>query len=112
MDVMELRIGNWVQYRVFVTQIRQEEIALQSFVQELKPIPLTPERLAMADFEKHDNTYIKDDYILEEQPDGTFNFLVWENIEKEGIDSHTITRKNIQYVHQLQNLYYCLCGEE
>jgi hypothetical protein len=98
---------------LILLNINEENISHQPFIQELKPIPLTPERLAKAGFEKHDNTYIMNDFIIEEQFDGTLHFSMWENLEYEGIDSHTITiRKNTLYVHQLQNLIFAISGEE
>ena len=115
----ELRIGNYVEYRIEdeldsrkewweVTVIDSDDINwLEKESPEstdYRPIPITEEWLLNFGFKKLVN-----------------NFSFLENsiysIEKEKKDwqvyySSNDRMLNIKYIHQLQNLFYCLCGEE
>ncbi len=92
MKANELRIGNWVSYLGNPIQMN-----LGWFTHDLQPIPLTPEIMVMAGFGKGgEGFYYKNgiEYNLDEQ-------LL------EGIGDVPL-----QYVHQLQNLYFALTGQE
>jgi hypothetical protein len=69
---------------------------------ELEPIPLTEEWLLKFGFTKHGqySYFYKDDLIIDKNDLGVF-FMC-------DIDIHV----EIKSVHQLQNLYWCLFGEE
>lgn len=103
----ELRIGNWVKNLGLDVKIEGYGIA---FCAEGKliyePIPLTPEMLEACGFEKSDvytNQYqFCTEYLIDRQ-DGSFGFLV-------GDDQSEIS--SFKYLHQLQNLYFALTGEE
>jgi len=114
MKVNELRIGNYVYFHGDVEEINmvdgfgvigREEQPLCS-IDEFEPIPLTEEWLLKFGFEKADEIYFiefgvysmtikeyeKGKYIL--NPETHFNYV------------------DIEYVHQLQNLYFALTGKE
>ncbi len=121
MNASELRIGNWVNlYDDFNSQVtgltnkgkvwcvenpHDEGCAWNT--DKIKPIPLTEEWLLKFGFEKlHKDFYL--DYL-----NMTFSFDVKYGM---GILLRThedsIDQKHIKHVHQLQNLYFALTGEE
>ena len=118
MKANELRLGNLLQDKLtksflIVTDLSENAITTKDIDSTnyplnrwrvAEPIPLTPEILVKAGFVKSinfDNTYIKlikgESFILKDCKDGTF--FVYTGIR-------------CQYLHQLQNLYFALTGEE
>jgi hypothetical protein len=112
----ELRIGNLINYWEYVSgvwkisKVDWADIKIQSIdpIDNYRPIPLTEEWLLKFGFEvntdyaSEDNNwydYLKN-YVRISMPYFTYNF---ENGESE---------IEIKYVHQLQNLYFALTGEE
>jgi len=120
-QVNELRFGNWIKYLGDVVQVfgtrgiyvitidehneREQQIAFPAF----EPIPLTPEILEKAGFvlrQKDEDgiIYGKEKYtiIYTRCTPGGFGYFLngYHN------DVH------LQYLHQLQNLYFALTGEE
>ena len=117
MKANELRIGNLVSrldlgdhsLRVeSVLELRKDKvlttgpISVICLYSETKPIPLTEEWLLKFGFEFTKLYYIRynDDLVI--YFDGIEKFYFQRN-------SKTLTLK---YVHQLQNLFFCLCGKE
>ena len=107
MKANELRIGNWVNNNprdgvitVFSNDkcvIRHKAGIDRAFIEELEPIPLTEEWLLKFEFERNKyalNSFIKNDVII-----STDKFIY-------------MSRTKLKYVHQLQNLYFALTGEE
>ena len=117
MKATELRIGNYIDYtteREIVTmQITYEYIRLiHNGNKNFKPIPLTEEWLLKFGFEfsrdPESNYYEK-----------TFDFTAFYKVvieRKIGSDvfcySSFFSTTQLIYVHQLQNLYFALTGEE
>jgi hypothetical protein len=100
MEARELRIGNLLITSsgtiVEVTESTIRGVRLNYL--DIKPIPLTEEWLLKFGFED-DNAFFKNRITLYKQ-DGIFWCdLLWDCID-------------VNYVHQLQNLYYALTGEE
>ena len=108
MKATELRIGNWVQFRHTETPVL---ITLGDFVREYKeehledyePIPLT------------------EDWLIKLKEDGSFKLRFIKSIaafevqrKYVGIESgeEWIFISNVRYVHEWQNLYFALTGEE
>ena len=83
---------------------------------EFKPIPLTEEWLLKFGFEKL-NTKMSDCFVFQK---GLWRVAIKDNIEKtyewvlwhERISPPTWCLSRFEYVHQLQNLYFALTGEE
>ena len=76
----------------------------ESKYNEIEPIPLTSEWLLKFGFKRMNNAYVsphKNDFSLW-NPKG----------EEEITFNDTVMCPRIDYVHQLQNLYYALTGEE
>ena len=108
MKVSELRIGNWVQFKHTETPVR---VDLGDFVMareykderldDYEPIPLTEEWLEKFGFEYSN---LNGDSGLWKIPPfqiyGKYNQFIYDY------------RLDVNYVHQLQNLYYALTGEE
>lgn len=105
MKASELRIGNLVYKDGMVVRIAL--IKDRPVHESLNPIPLTGERLIEFGFEKDNETRTWS--IL--TPLQKFDYL----FELEEYYDHfepTFLSIEIEYVHQLQNLYFALTGEE
>lgn len=116
MKAMELRIGNYIEntdsqmasYMVVNADvIKQNEHTMYA---SLEPILLTEEWLIKFGFKKRDML----SSILFDMKNPRFSIYLNPPIDKSnkwnilGIEKNV----NIQYVHQLQNLYFALTGEE
>jgi hypothetical protein len=124
MKVQELRIGNLVKFDgvnykvesihlegcVGLNDIMYEEVNID----DLKPINLTEEWLIKFGFKyKEAGEYKKSGYFLEiiNQDQDTFIFAN----NKLQVSIYTLSifiDINIEYLHQLQNLYFALTGKE
>ena len=112
MKANELRIGNWVmgdlkkpyQFELSDFSDWYNEHNSHEFGNYIYPIPLTEEWLLKFGFEYDTITYYKNELMLSINK-GYYN--VWY---------HTLTHGRLfiemKYVHQLQNLYFALTGEE
>jgi hypothetical protein len=117
MKAQELRIGNLVNYGVNIVPIKsihtesvlKDEVRiyvelnekLQNYcldITEIEPIPLTEERLLK--FGVKDNRLGLFDVVKVSDDIGYHIYFIGRHL------------KEIQYVHQLQNLYFALTGEE
>ena len=117
MKANELRIGNLVNYLIEdnfenpskwyqETYIDAEDLLILSKkgCDNYQPIPLTEEWLLNFGFDKALNGYWYKDYI---------NVKLFDIIEiyLRG-DDNNLANDTLKYVHQLQNLYFALTGEE
>lgn len=114
MQANELRIGNWVlrknnnehqiQTRVNITYFN----LVFEYPNDYTPIPLTPEILEKwCGFENDDNDFL---IGISERTNLHIN-LIKKRTLLESYDG-IIALCNISYLHQLQNLYFALKGEE
>jgi hypothetical protein len=119
MKAQELRIGNifhWestqnidivkdiVTYNKRVTKINNVSIF------DCKPILLTRDWILKFDFELRDGKYYKGKYLIEDGISQYFNNGYSFRIT---IDNQNSTHaSSVKYVHQLQNLYFALTGQE
>lgn len=122
MTIQELRIGNWVLKNPPNDYRKVEQINTDGWVwlsaavgpteiKDVLPVPLTPELLEKIGFEKdesdEENTWWRLKF-------GRFTFETDSSVE--GKKVYVITfGKEIDYVttlHQLQNLFYILTGNE
>ena len=107
MKANELRIGNWVRERESDNYIQIEQYLLCN--EELchyQPIPLTEEWLLKFGFEKPAHSWGNDIIHLSEWDDFPLNWCVAIN------KNNAILVQKLKYIHQLQNLYFVLTGEE
>lgn len=117
----ELRIGNWIispmgsslqVYSIFPEGIGVPNVKELFSYEQIKPIPLTPEILENAGFEKKSNDTGPpiNDTVESFDKDG-YSF----SIDTSGfwyLNGYNWNTKRFKYIHQLQNLYYALTGEE
>ena len=114
----ELRIGNFVSinngFEMLVHSIFQDDTVYLDFIpplinesdvweedyKDLIAIPLTEEWLLKAGFKKIGRLFYHDSFFACEL--SSHNELRFEDLDN----------LYIKYVHQLQNLYFCFCGEE
>jgi hypothetical protein len=131
MKKQELRLGNLVEYPGWnkdgtqaIFKVRDifwegDKIALTNGIIQLpntsidfiEPIPLTEEWLVKFGFEKYGlmhNSYRKNPFIVEEGFITNDYYTFRKIINKE----ESILLKEFNYVHQLQNLFWVLCGKE
>ena len=106
MKANELRIGNYVDLFGMTATVQADDFNMTEHgiaIEQGKPIPLTEEWLKRLGATKNRDTtfYIEEINWLE------LNGDIWDVCLVEG---YTITQ--IQYVHQLQNLYFALTGDE
>jgi len=120
MKAQELRVGNyiyngWLSVHNSVTQVTSTEIGyLESFPDHdvYQPVPLTEEWLVKFGFEKLNHkmsnctVFIKGCWRI--ATNDFLNYSLWH----ERISPPTWSLSYLQYVHQLQNLYHALTGEE
>ena len=118
MKATELRIGNYHYYHMddkFDERKEWDEICQIDYGDlrilftyednsEYKPIPLTEEWLLKFGFEK-EGGYLWNCKLLGKQR------FIENHLTKGYFETH-YESKHIQYVHQLQNLYFALTGEE
>lgn len=118
MDVKELRSGNWINTNEFHVKELQGEHQYDPgwyrYVHMFTPIKLTEEWFVKLGFEdlkgEHAPLYIKNEFLIEDLTSIPVDFDFSFRIQ---IDSqHSRFLRNIEYVHQLQNLYFALTGEE
>jgi hypothetical protein len=106
MKASELRIGNWVKSPLYGVEYEIEFIYESPTIKEIEPIPLTEEWLLKFRFEKYYEYYVNSHLEISEMK------------SKKGYDAYctdmdfSIFMTEVKYVHQLQNLYFALTGEE
>jgi hypothetical protein len=115
MKAIELRIGNWVFTNKTEYQIELSDFSdwyndhnSHQYGEFIHPIPLTKEWLLKFGFKAIDERgYSKEILIKDDRY--TFNFVIFKT--NDGYDND-VCLYVIKYVHQLQNLYFALTGEE
>jgi hypothetical protein len=119
MKANELRIGNWVNNNprdgvitVFSNDkcvIRHKAGIDRAFIEELEPIQLTEEWLLKFGFIK---SKVSSQFDKEKLTIQIANELEYHKKGRVYFNSWAILEESIKYVHQLQNLYFALTGEE
>ena len=101
MKANELRIGNW-----FIEYEEPQQFDGDFYhLSDIKPIPLTREWLLKFGFTQINNRFTLENFRFHiEKPCNYHGFLFCEN--------HIVITDKIKHVHQLQNLYFALTGEE
>ena len=126
----ELRIGNLINWGVNIVPIRsihtesvlKDNVSvyielnekLQNYclnITDIEPILLTEEWLLNFGFERHHADYSNDVIYIKNVPNN--NEFIWGVYPFELGSGFVINKsKSLKYVHQLQNLYFALTGEE
>ena len=106
MKAEELRLGNWYQWyaegKYYYGQIQAKDF-VSDYILNFEPIPLSEEVLLKCGFVRDGNT----DYYTCRKVGFTINLsgtigyrtCIWSN-------------EHIKHIHQLQNLFYDITGEE
>ncbi len=111
-------------YRVYCHSLDEDYLA-DYRLEDIKPIPLTEEWLVKFGFITMDAEVDFMEYAKEFE-DGSFRFSVFNDGGLDMVNNYpfyitttgqmkgweTEYKTEFKYVHQLQNLYFCLCGEE
>ena len=106
----ELRVGVYILYCEKVFQVDAECINMHwgdDLDDAYRPIPLTEEWLLKFGFEKQIDDYY---YFYGYYASFDADLPMW--FGQEGCCQKETIKENIKYVHQLQNLYSALTGEE
>ena len=116
MKANELRIGNWVMYEGNKYQVLADDFGwLQYDNHEATPIPLTPEILEKAGFEKREWLFFNQNFY-DKKPltyDCTDGRIYYESDETDEIgEKYGVNFYHIKSLHSLQNLIFALTGEE
>lgn len=122
----EIRVGNWLndprQYNPkFFPKTENGYFKATArdiqYAEEFDPIPLTEEILLKCGFKKTEEYYASYEENIDVYTIGFFNiafidneYKLWICIEEDTFYSFSWTK--IQYIHQLQNLYFALIGKE
>ena len=113
MKAQELRIGNWVEHDGSLGEVEDiqkndigsffDGVYFNCYIKDLEPIPLTEDWLVKFGFVKEDDfgkiEFQFNPLVLYKQDKIYWSDILWDSLE-------------IKHVHQLQNLYFALTGEE
>jgi hypothetical protein len=115
MKANELRIGNLIRFNNLIEKEKIVTVTgrfLLPFSEDVgdisnyyQPIPLTEEWLLKFGFEKIGEYWYKDRFFIE-MLFGRLNLRITIN------NAESAYANSVQYVHQLQNLYFALTGNE
>jgi hypothetical protein len=106
----ELRVGVYILYCEEVFQVDADCINMHwgdDLDDAYRPIPLTKEWLLKFGFEKQIDDYY---YFYGYYASFDADLPMW--FGQEGCCQKETIKENIKYVHQLQNLYFALTGDE
>ncbi len=123
MKANELRVGNWVRFGISKPcQFELGDFAdwyndhnSHEYGDHISPIEITEEWLLKFGFEQWNSWgLIRKPYVMSNVIDGTSDFMVvlGEDPPFVAIDGNCVCWSKTLYVHQLQNLYQSLTGEE
>lgn len=116
MNVNELRIGNLVYHKdnplpqkvdgIDLYKIQSEYISEYSMPDHFKPIPIVEELLLKFGFTKNEHDLTLDNgYVL-------FRFFPLVRGFEIVIEGQALPLYKYYYIHQIQNIYFALTGEE
>jgi hypothetical protein len=115
MKAEELRCGNWVMTPIYKEFRATPKTLYRLFKDEdsVQPIPLTGEWLVKFGFE-YDKAWEGKVYVKQMGYGAAYYFSLYHNTMFKDIPAgcNEFHTTEIMYVHQLQNLYFALTGEE
>ncbi len=111
LKIQDLRIGNYIETENGIDEVRGvfnrncfKDVFLvkneDTEIEKVKPIPITEEWLLRLGFEKIGNNFDKDNVIL------------WRNLKTNNLIFDRKLKVDIKYIHELQNLFHSLSGNE
>lgn len=108
MKANELRIGNWMNWEGDEAQwtlYNFKDLEFTDSYIDCEPIPLTEEWLVKFGFKKPAHSWIGSKFHLSQYDRDKELWIC-------ALNKNNAILSNIRYVHQLQNLYFALVGEE
>ena len=107
MKANELRLGNYVldRGRVIICECHHFSMLESYYKDDFKPIPLTEEWLLKFGFEPKGTEPIM-------FTNGRYNYFPSSKYFGNTRNNGGLIHSNVRHVHQLQNLYFALTGEE
>ena len=114
----ELRPGNWlidkVDNNLCIVRSIAPTLSVERFnnvfyhctVSQLKEIPITEDLIFLCGFKPEVNEYIK------KMGSGNYLYLTFVSPNEVSIWNNDIIGDQVEYIHQLQNAYFFLTGEE
>ena len=128
MKANELRIGNWIKYEDKLVQVVQlsslmilcqrdeNQFLVNCAPKVFQPIELTEEVLVKIGFGKRNDCYtLSNEYIFFVYYKDSFKQELLASVKRKGkyyYNTNELKNYDIKYLHQLQNAYYCLTGQE
>ena len=115
MEANELRLGNLILLDGVIIEVSIIDLRvldnpmMTKATDKFKPIPLTEEWLIKFGFRPNKHGYIFDTFRVKNWVTGFFYGYIPVFLDGEEEDIEDV---QIKYVHQLQNLYFALTGEE
>ena len=125
----EIRVGNWLNDPRPLTEFNKKYVNNPDngyfiatardiqFAEEFEPITLTEEILLKCGFKKTEEYYAADEENVDVYTIGCFDiafidneYKLWISIDEDSYYNFAWTE--IKYLHQLQNLYFSLTGQE
>ena len=104
----DIMVGDWVSYHGIATKVAPADFCQKKWLEEIKPIPLTPEILEKNGFKKA--LQVSDTEPFDTDEDGnkhySYNTTFWGWLQPDNIFCIPTTGLgwlNIKYVHQLQH---------
>lgn len=110
-DPRELRISNLVQvdgrpFEVIGLARHYVYLQTQTPIEEVDPVPITQEWLERFGFQKTENLHFDPVWQFK-----LYDFEIWCD-GSEFLHDYCISGSEIKSIHALQNLFYCLTGQE
>lgn len=132
MEINELKIGNYVKfydpinginiYKVYdiydsgSVSLNDKGRLASCTVKDIEPIELTEEVLVKIGFKKKNDCYVlQNEYIFFVYYKDSFKQELLASAKRKGkyyYNTNELKNYDIKYLHELQNAYYCLTGEE
>lgn len=101
MNANELMVGDWVNYHDIFNTIAPADFCHKEWLEEIKPIPLTPEILEKNGFTN--NPYFKGIYIKEINKRCQITYDVDTPCLMINFRGGYVSKKDIKYLHELQH---------
>ena len=110
LDIIEVRVGNYFAHKGQVKEIEQADLAsIDTLITEIKPIPITIIRLKRLNFLQetgasgliYTNFFNKIMFTFHRVKEDKLLLIINDDLRL----------KHIEFIHQLQNVYYDLTGD-
>lgn len=104
----DLMVGDLVSYRGIVNKVAPADFCQEKWLEEIKPIPLTPEILEKNGFKKASQISGTEPFAIDEEGNKyyTYSTIFWGWLQSDNIfciPTNGLGWLNIKYVHQLQH---------